>query len=103
LDSWVCSFSLFIVELINIKNCSENNDKTQLDPEIEIIGCQNRNDLLIGKSRHEQKKIQIKKVSDKIGQNENCYFISNPYEFEINQKQNWLYSEKLSAHFFLST
>jgi hypothetical protein len=32
------------------KNCRENNDKTQLDPEFEIIGCQNRNDLLIGKS-----------------------------------------------------
>jgi hypothetical protein len=49
------------------------------------------------------KKIKLKKVSNKIGQNENCNFISNPYEFEINQSQNWVISEKLSPHFCLST
>jgi hypothetical protein len=84
--------------LISVKSCRENNDKIQLDPEFEIIEYQNRNDLLIGiKSPvNEQKKNQIKKDSDKIGQNENCNFISNPYEFEINQNQNWMYAEKES-------
>jgi hypothetical protein len=46
-----------------------------------------------------KKKFKLKKVSDKIGQNENCNFISNPYEFEINQNQNWVFSEKLSSLF----
>ncbi len=46
-----------------------------------------------------QKNFKLKKVSDKIGQNENCNFISNPYEFEINQNQNWMISEKLSPLF----
>ncbi len=52
------------------KNCPENNDKTQLDPEIEIIGCQNRNALLIGiKFLHlfemNEKKFKLKKFSTK--------------------------------------
>jgi hypothetical protein len=54
---------VFIAVIHQRKNCRENNDKNQLDPEIEIIGY--KNDLLIGiKSLYlfdMSEKFQIKK------------------------------------------